>query len=156
MQGEENKNIFPYALLYSDGRTEVANLFQSSKRNISVSELNNAEAMMEYQFARSIEKLENRVQKVIAYAVGNGEPIGNETADLQQSVASDYIMRPLDLNKLEYIPREANVLLIVKPASGFSDAEKLKIDQYLMNGGKLLMFVDNLHAEQDSLNFKSE
>ncbi|HUC82483.1 MAG TPA: Gldg family protein, partial [Flavisolibacter sp.] len=76
--------------------------------------------------------------------------------DLQQIVASQYVMRPFDLSVFPYIPKEANVLLVVKPQTGFSEAQKLKIDQYVMNGGKVLMFIDNLHAEQDSLSFKSQ
>lgn len=154
--GEENKNIFPYALLHANGNTEVVNLFPSSKRNISVAELNNAEAMMEYGFAKSLDKLTNPQIKAIAYAVGNGEPADNRIYDLQQITAADYRMRPFDLNTFPYIPQEATVLLVVKPATGFSEAEKLKLDQYLMNGGKVLMFIDNLHAEQDSLAFKKE
>ena len=46
--------------------------------------------------------------------------------------------------------------MIVKPTAQFTEAEKLKIDQYVMRGGKLLCFVDNLFAEQDSLSFKPE
>ncbi len=34
--------------------------------------------------------------------------------------------------------------------------EKLKIDQYVMRGGKLLLFVDKLDAEMDSLRIKNE
>lgn len=154
--GEENKNIFPYALIHSAGQTNVVNLFPSSKRNISVAELNNAEAMMEYGFAKSFDKLSNKQPKVIAYATGNGEPVGNEIYDLQQLLASSYVMKPFDLTKFPYIPKEANILLIVKPLTGFTEAQKLKIDQYVMNGGKVMLFVDNLHAEQDSLSFKSE
>ncbi|WP_121354203.1 gliding motility-associated ABC transporter substrate-binding protein GldG [Flavisolibacter nicotianae] len=154
--GQENKNIFPYGLLQAGGRTEVVNLFPSSKRNISAEELNNAEAMMEYQFAKSLDRVIHPQPKVIAYAVGNGEPVGNEIYDLRQAVAADYIMKPFDVNAMAYIPKEADVLLVVKPASGFTENEKLKIDQYLMNGGKVLCFVDNLHAEPDSLRFRSE
>lgn len=154
--GEENKNIFPYALLHANGATEVVNLFPSSKRNISVAELNNAEAMMEYGFAKSLGKLANPQVKAIAYAVGNGQPVDNRIYDLQQLTAADYRMRPFDLNTFPYIPKEATVLLVVKPATGFSEAEKLKIDQYVMNGGKVLMFLDDLHAEGDSLRFKKE
>ena len=39
--------------------------------------------------------------------------------------------------------------MIVKPTEKFSDAEKLKLDQYLMHGGNLIWMVDNLHAELD-------
>ncbi|MDQ3276996.1 MAG: Gldg family protein, partial [Bacteroidota bacterium] len=154
--GEENKNIFPYALLHAGGRTEVVNLFQSSKRNISVGELNNAEAMMEYQFAKSLNRVVNPRRASVAYATGNGEPTAAETADLQQVVGSNYDLRTLDLSMHPFVPKEADVLLMVKPTTGFSEAQKLKIDQYVVNGGRLLLFVDNLHAEQDSLSFKSE
>lgn len=154
--GEENKNIFPYALLHAGGRTELVNLFQSSKRNISVAELNNAEAMMEYQFAKALDRITNPQRASVAYAIGNGEPTTAETADLQQVVGSNYLLKTLDLSVHPFVPKEAGVLLIVKPATGFSEAQKLKIDQYVMNGGKVLMFLDNLHAEQDSLSFKSE
>jgi ABC-2 type transport system permease protein len=155
--GQENKNIFPYALVHGNNKIDVVNLFPSSKRNISVAELNSAEAMMEYGFTKSLDKIITDKPKVIAYATGNGQPAGNEIFDLQQLVAGgSYVMRPFDLNIYSYVPREANVLLVVKPANGFSEAEKLKIDQYVMNGGKLLMFIDNLHAEQDSLSFKSQ
>ncbi|MBK5271009.1 MAG: Gldg family protein, partial [Bacteroidia bacterium] len=49
-----------------------------------------------------------------------------------------------------------NILLIVKPTEQFNEEEKLKIDQFVMNGGKLLCFIDNLIAEQDSLAIKPE
>ena len=154
--GQENKFIFPYALVHANGKTDVVNLFPSSKRNISVAELNSAEAMMEYGFTKSLDKLTATAPRVIAYATGNGEPVGGEIYDLQQIVASQYVMRPFDLTAFPYVPKEANILLIVKPQTGFSEDQKLKIDQYVMNGGKVLMFVDNLHAEQDSLSFKSQ
>jgi ABC-2 type transport system permease protein len=154
--GQENKFIFPYALVHANNKTDVVNLFPSSKRNISVAELNSAEAMMEYGFVKSLNKLTEDKPRVIAYATGNGQPVGGEIYDLQQIVASQYVMRPFDLNVFPYVPKEANVLLIVKPQSGFTEGQKLKIDQYIMNGGKVLMFIDNLHAEQDSLSFKSQ
>ena len=46
--------------------------------------------------------------------------------------------------------------MIVKPTVQFSEDEKLKIDQYVMRGGKVLCFIDNLIAEQDSLQLKPE
>ncbi len=41
--------------------------------------------------------------------------------------------------------------MIVKPTVPFTDRQKIKLDQYVMNGGKLLFFIDNLYAEMDSL-----
>ena len=45
---------------------------------------------------------------------------------------------------------------MVKPSLQFTEDEKFKIDQYVMRGGNLLLFIDNLVAEQDSLRFKPE
>lgn len=154
--GEENKIVYPYALLRYNDETALVNLFQSSKRNISAAELNNAEAMMEYQFVKTIDKMMHPEKPFIAYAIGNGEPTDARTYDLQQVVGSNYKLFTFDLSAQKYIPDTMKALLIVKPANTFSDAEKLMIDQYVMKGGKVLWFIDNLHAEQDSLSFKSE
>lgn len=154
--GEENKIVFPYALLHYNGETALVNLFQSSKRNISATELNNAEAMMEYQFVKTIDKMLHPEKSFVAYAVGNGEPTDATTYDLQQVVGANYKLFIFDLTTQKFIPDTIKTLLIVKPVTAFSDAEKLKIDQYVMRGGKVLWFVDNLHAEQDSLSFKSQ
>ncbi|HVG11385.1 MAG TPA: Gldg family protein, partial [Flavisolibacter sp.] len=45
---------------------------------------------------------------------------------------------------------------IVKPQAPFTEAEKLKIDQYVMRGGKVIWFLDNLRSELDSLSYKSQ
>jgi ABC-2 type transport system permease protein len=173
--GQENKFAFPYALVQSGDRLELVNLFQSSKRNISVAELNNAEALLEYQFAKTIDRIIDPSKISVAYAVGNGQPEGPETFSLRhaidpESIPKEYVnpqyfdlnaktnykLGIFDILKQKAIPPSINVLLIVKPSASFTDDEKLKIDQYLMRGGKVLCFIDNLHAEQDSLSIKSQ
>jgi gliding-associated putative ABC transporter substrate-binding component GldG len=39
----------------------------------------------------------------------------------------------------------------MKPTQPFSDQQKLKIDQFVMNGGKVIWLIDRLYAEMDSL-----
>ncbi|HJY22244.1 MAG TPA: Gldg family protein, partial [Hanamia sp.] len=62
----------------------------------------------------------------------------------------------MDLTKEPVIPDTFKLLMIVKPTLGFTDAEKLKIDQYIMHGGKILCFIDRLEAEMDSLQIKNQ
>ena len=173
--GQENKMAFPYAIVQAGDQTELVNLFQTSKRNLSVAELNNAEALLEYQFAKTIDRIIDPSKVSVAYAVGNGEPAGPETFSLRYAIdpasvpkeyvnpqyfdpnaKSNYILRLLDLQKQKAVPPAVNVLLIVKPTTTFTDDEKLKIDQYLMGGGKVICFIDQLQAEQDSLSIKSQ
>jgi ABC-2 type transport system permease protein len=151
--GEENKIVFPYALIRQGERTGLVNLFENMKRNISVMEMNNAEAMLEYQFAHAIDRMVHPERPIVAYAMGNGEPATAETFDLRQTLSGNYRFVTFDLTRQPGIPDTIKALVVVKPANQFSDAEKLKIDQYIMRGGKLLWFLDNLNAEQDSLNF---
>ncbi len=171
--GEENKIVFPYALIRYGDQSELVNLFQSSKRDISVAEMNNAEAMMEYEFAKTIDRMLHPERPLVAYAVGNREPAGPETFSLRQTIdpesvppnvnqyftaneKSNYQFGIFNIQTQKSIPDTFKALIIVKPDSAFSDDEKLKIDQYIMRGGHVLWFIDNLHAEQDSLSFKSQ
>ena len=154
--GEETRLVFPYALLRYKGESTLVNLFPSSKRNVTVAELNNAESMMEYHFVRGIDGLLHPQRPAVAYVVGNGEPMGPETYDLQQTVGAQYRLGLFNLQSQPAVPMDIDVLLIVKPSEKFTDNEKLKLDQYVMKGGKIVWFIDDLYAEHDSLSIKSQ
>jgi ABC-2 type transport system permease protein len=171
--GQQSNILYPYALIHFNGQTELVNLFQSSRRDVTVSELNNAEAMMEYQFVKTIDRMLHHENPLVAYAIGNKEPTGAEVFSLRQTIDPRTVpenvnqyFNPADKSKYQLalfnlatqpsIPDTFKVLVIVKPDSAFTDAEKLKIDQYVMRGGKVLWFIDNLYAEPDSLSIKSQ
>ncbi|MBI5372388.1 MAG: gliding motility-associated ABC transporter substrate-binding protein GldG [Sphingobacteriales bacterium] len=153
--GESSNIIFPVALLRYKGQEMLVNLYPGASNNISQNEINSAEALMEYQFAKTLDKLTARRKPAIAYAVGNGEPTDYRVMDLEQTLTRDYRFGPIDITT-KPIPGEADILMIVKPTKPFSEEVKLKLDQYLMRGGKLLLFIDNLIAEQDSLQGKAK
>lgn len=154
--GEENKRVYPVAIISYKGRQALVNLYAGGRRMITAVEMNSAEALMEYQFAKTLDGLINPSKPLIGYSMGNGEPTDYKTYDLQQTLQQDYQMFLLDLKKQPIIPDTFKVLLIVKPTAQFTEEEKLKIDQYIMRGGKLLCFIDNLIAEQDSLRYIPE
>lgn len=153
--GESSNIIFPVALIHYKGRQALVNLFPGASRNMSQVEINSAEALMEYQFAKNLDKLTQDKPPAIVYATGNGEPTDYRVIDLEQTLTKDYRFGPYDILK-NNIPADADILMIVKPTLPFTEAEKLKIDQFVMRGGKLLCFIDDLIAEQDSLSMKPE
>jgi ABC-2 type transport system permease protein len=51
--GQENKLVFPVALLTYKGNTSVVDLYPTSKRMVSAEDLANAEAGMEYQVCKN-------------------------------------------------------------------------------------------------------
>ncbi len=112
---------------------------------------NAAEALLEYKFANAIDKLTRKYVPTVAYAVGNGEPVDLSVNDLGESLRNEYRLAVFDLKKGYPDASVIDALMIVKPKQPFTEEDKLKLDQYVMNGGHIIWFVDKLHAELDSL-----
>jgi gliding-associated putative ABC transporter substrate-binding component GldG len=154
--GQENKRVYPVALMKYGERQALVSLYSGGKKMITPVEMNSAEALMEYQFAKTLDGLINPEKPLAAYSIGNGEPADYRAYDLQQTLQRDYKLFLLNINQQKFIPDTFKVLLIVKPSMQFTEEEKFKIDQYVMRGGKVICFIDNLIAEQDSLRYKPE
>jgi ABC-2 type transport system permease protein len=155
--GGTSNIIFPVALVSYKSKQFLVNLLPGANRMLSQTEINTAEALMEYQFVNALDKLSQTKKPGIAYAVGNGEPVDGSTYMMRiAAIQNDYQFATLDLNNYSAIPNDIDVLLIVKPSQPFTESQKLKIDQFVMNGGKLLCFIDNLYAEMDSFAMKPE
>ncbi|RYY56790.1 MAG: gliding motility-associated ABC transporter substrate-binding protein GldG [Chitinophagaceae bacterium] len=154
--GESSNIIFPVAVVRYKGKQSLVNIYSGASGRISQEEINSSEATMEYEFAKTIDRLTDDQKPIIAYSTGNGEPMDARTYGIQEALHNDYRLALLNLNNQPLLADTFKVLLMVKPAVGYSEEEKLKIDQYVMHGGKVLMFVDDLIAEQDSLRFQTQ
>jgi gliding-associated putative ABC transporter substrate-binding component GldG len=152
--GEQQQFVFPVAWIRYKDRSTLVNLYTGGKRVITPEELNSAEALMEYQFINSINKITEDTKAFVGYAVGNGEPPTQnpEVIDLIEGVLRpNYQLFTLNLPSQPSIPDTFKVLMIVKPTITFTEDEKFKLDQYVMRGGKIIWLVDELAAEMDSL-----
>ena len=154
--GEQSQYIYPAALVRYKDRIQAVNLY-SGPNTISNRELNSAEALLEYKFADAIYKVVENHKPLIAYSIGNGEPTGDKVYDLIENVLKkNYNLFRMNIATEPVIPDTFKLLMIVKPTIRFTDAEKLKIDQFVMRGGKVLWFIDRLEAEMDSLQIKNQ
>ena len=154
--GEQSQYVYPAALVYYKNKIMPVNLY-SGPNVIGNKELNSAEALLEFNFGDALHKILENQKPIVAYATSNGEPTGANTYDLIENVLKkNYSLFTMNLETEPVIPDTFKLLMIVKPTSGFTDAEKLKIDQYVMHGGKLLCFIDRLEAEADSLQIKNQ
>ncbi|RYZ19430.1 MAG: gliding motility-associated ABC transporter substrate-binding protein GldG [Chitinophagaceae bacterium] len=116
---------------------------------------NNVEASIEYKFANAIEKAVTKEKPLVAYLLGNGEAWGYNINDAFLTLRENYFADTLNLKEVPYIPAQIDAVVILKPTVPFSNEDKLKLDQYVTHGGKLLWMVDNMYAEFDSL-YKSQ
>ena len=155
--GQEQQNVFPIALLHQKDKIFPVEIYKGKTPIVNVKEVNNAEALLEFNIANGIAKLNQKTKIKIAYAIGNGEPMDYSVYDLaEQTLKPDFDLSLIDINQQPFISPEFKSLILLKPKLSFTETEKLKIDQYVMNGGKLLFFIDRLNAEMDSLQIKNE
>ena len=158
-EGQQQQFVYPFALIHYREKTFPVELYKGKTPLINFTELNSAQALLEYRLADAVAKITEKEKPIIGYAVGNGEPeLGRfNTYDLIENVLKpNYNLFTFDLQASRFLPVEMKVLLIVKPTVSFTDEEKLKLDQYVINGGKLLVFADRLNAEMDSLQIKNQ
>jgi len=151
-ESKEERLVYPGALVKYKDREVAVDLLQGQNMNGGVSSLNNAEALLEYKFARSIQKVTTDTVPAIGYLFGNGEPLNYNVYDLvDRTLKEEYRFGFVPIDSVPVIPQVFNALVIVKPTKSFSDQQKLKIDQYIMHGGKVIWLIDRLYAEMDSL-----
>lgn len=150
--GEKTEQlIFPYAIVRYKQKMKVINL-ESGRGGIDEeSSLNYSESLLEFKFDDAIHKLTQKKLPVVAYTIGNGEPMNPTVEDLVTTLSSNYRTALFDLKNGIINADTVNALLIVKPSIAFTERDKIKLDQYVMQGGKIIWFVDRLYAEFDSL-----
>ena len=151
-QGQQQQLVFPYAKIEYQGRQEMVILYKGKTPLHNNKVLNEAESMLEYQFAKSLSSIQQTEKPLIGYAIGHGEPMDLRVYDLaEQALQPHYQLQLVNLSEQSFINPAFKALLMVKPTMSFSDYDKLKLDQYIMRGGKPLFFLDRLEAEMDSL-----
>ncbi|HRD56402.1 MAG TPA: gliding motility-associated ABC transporter substrate-binding protein GldG [Ferruginibacter sp.] len=156
-EGQQQQLVYPYALVHFKEQIIPVVLYKGKTPLINFQDLNSAEAMLEYNLANAISKAIQTKKSIVGYASGNGEPVDARVYDLVENCLNiDYQLAMFNVNEQAFVPKEFKTLIIVKPTQPFTEAAKLKLDQYVMNGGTILMFLDRLNAEMDSLQIKNE
>ncbi|MEY4629174.1 MAG: gliding motility-associated transporter substrate-binding protein GldG [Bacteroidota bacterium] len=152
--GEQTEEtlVFPGAIL-SGNDAQVGIDFLEGQSNLNgLESLNNAEALMEFKIAKAILLLERDTIPMVGYLTGNGQPLDLGIYDLVENVLrKDYYFKILPIDSVNIIPSEFKAIVIAKPSIPFTRTQRLKIDQYIMHGGKVLWAIDQLYASMDSL-----
>lgn len=143
--------IFPYAIVKYQDKQTVVDLMSGKSGMDEESTLNYSEALLEFKFDDAINKLTKTNFPVVAYAAGNGEPLNPTVRDLFELMRNNFRFGVFDLQNGVLNADTIKALLIVKPSIPFTEEEKIKIDQYVMQGGKVIWCIDRLYAEFDSL-----
>jgi len=147
------KLIYPYAILNMGDRSIAVNLLESQGVGISDEvALNNSVSLLEYKLADAIQKLASPEKPNILLTTGNGELRPQQTAALEDMLRGNYDVGRINLDEIPVIGSELDLLIVAGPTEEVSLRNQFLIDQYAMNGGKILWMIDYLNASLDSIN----
>lgn len=145
------KLIFPGAIVSYKGKETAVLLLKGNKTASKEEQLNQSYEGVEFQFASAIRKLTqtegNRRRVGLLYSHTLVPP--SRFADLLASVQQNYDLFIIDMTKPGPITG-LDVVLVPKPDKPFSDDELFKLDQYVVNGGNALFFVDGQRVDSVS------
>ena len=153
-QGEQTEEtlVFPGAILSSAKGSRGIDFLEGQSNLNGLESLNNAEALMEYKLAKAVMLLQREKVPLIGYLTGNGQPLDYRAYDLIENVLrKEHAFSILPIDSVPYLPDDFAAIVIAKPVQAFTASQRLKIDQFIMHGGKVLWALDNLYASMDSL-----
>jgi len=150
--------VFPWAVAYSGNRDIQISLIKNKVMGTGSESVMNSIQRLEYVFAEAFQKIANEKSKKIAVLKGNGQLQDANFGDALISLREHYFIAPFTLDSVDSNPskvlsqlNEYELAIMAKPTESFTDKEKLVLDQYIMQGGKMIWLMDMVNIEMDSL-----
>ena len=149
--GYSEKLVFPGAVIKSNGREIPIQILENQFSSGAQGALNNSISLLEYKLANAIDKIIREHPPKVMFLQGQGE-LGVEPLQefLKALAAQNFQLDKIELDKDKLLHNNIDVLVVAKPQKPFNEKEKFLIDQYVMNGGKVLWLLDNTIADLDS------
>ena len=142
--------VVPVQLLKTQLRTPDADIVQRSITNV------------EYELASAFRQATTKQRPRVAFLEGHGELEPIEVMDISNALGTQYAVSRVRIDgkvdalsrkneSMRYRINDFEALIIAKPDSVFTDRDRYVIDQFVMNGGKVLWCVDAMDGHLDSL-----
>jgi len=154
--------VFPWAMLTYKGTITAVPLLKTVARSNMEERVNSSIQQLEYQFADGIKKVTTQKSQTIAMLRDSGQLSNLQLNDFIKSLQQYYRVAPFGI---EFVTTNDSVtaqdvlnqlnkfdlVIEAKPTIAYSETKKYVLDQYIMNGGKLLLAADPIIFENDSL-----
>lgn len=142
--------IFPYATLqYKNTETDVL-LLKNNQSQTAQEKLNQSYENVEYELATAIRKLTITEKKRIGLLTEFTKLPPDNFAGLITELQSYYDLFILDA-KASITFQGLDAIILPKPDFPVDDSTKLKIDQFIVSGGRALFFMDGLQLDSIGL-----
>lgn len=149
--GTTEQVIWPGALVSYKGHETPWNLLKTQMGTSSEGQLNNSIQALEYEFASCLRNLGRTNNSEIGFIEGHGELDTLQVDDIKNALGQFYGLKRVKINGQLDALEGLTAIVIAKPDTTFSKEDKFVIDQFIMNGGKVLWCIDELETRVDSL-----
>ncbi len=162
---ESERIIWPCAMINYRGKSQPLQLLRTQFRTPDADMVNRSINNLEFEVASAIRKVIADHRPRVAFLQGQGELDELSTKDLETALSEQYEVSRVRIDgriaalsdKVEggrYRTNKYEALIIAKPDSAFSEKDAYILDQFIMNGGRVLWAVDAMNAHLDSLRLK--
>ncbi|MBS1516896.1 MAG: Gldg family protein [Bacteroidetes bacterium] len=127
----EVKRAYLGLVLLYGGKQEVIPVIQNSDN-------------LEYDLTSLIKKMITKEKKKIGFVTGQGEVDLSKLTQINNTLSQQYEVTTVDLKTTARLDSSMKVLVIMAPKTAFSESEKYKIDQFIMNGGNVAFLLDRI------------
>jgi ABC-2 type transport system permease protein len=160
--GFSERIVFPGALVTYRDKTVPVQLLKTQLRTPDADIVSRSITNAEYELASAIRQATTRQKARIAFLEGHGELSALETADIANALSAQYAVSRVRIDGridalssknelMRWRTNDYEALIIAKPDSAFSDRDRYVIDQFVMNGGRILWCLDAMDPHLDSL-----
>lgn len=162
-----SKLIWPGAIIEFGAKEYAVQFFKSDMPEPSDEMINSSVNNLEFELTSTFRKILRNEKPAIAVLEGHRELSELQLADMLTALDQNYAVEIVTVgdrvnalsDKLPGFKKRKNkyeALIIAKPDSVFSDKERVIIDQFVMNGGKVLWMIDPVRTDLDSLRASQE
>lgn len=156
------QTIWPGAMISFRGEESPVQFFGSEIPQADQAMIQGSINTLEFNLASGIRNSTAFESKSIAILEGHGELEDLAMIDLVSTLEEDHLVARVELDgrlnvlseKLDgmrYRTNRYDLLIVAKPDSMFPEKDKVILDQFLMNGGRILWMVDPVLTDLDSL-----
>lgn len=146
--GQQAQLIFP-GILVADDEYETGALILKGERGMSPDQiLNTSIENLEFELSNALRKLVNPEKGAIALIIGHGELSEDDGFGIVEALDGQYevFKVPLDQAKSVQDLSTFGTIFIVGPKQTYTDRELYLLDQYVMQGGNLVVAAEGVEV----------
>lgn len=162
--------LFPGIIATYGEKESAIQLLTTYLNTTPENQINIAIQNLEYNLANGIRKLIRKFRPSIAFLEGHDELLPGRVADISRALSEHYTVTRFNIRQFEkdsatgdvsiikQMQRMSNFdcIVVAKPLKPFTDLDIFLLDQFVMNGGKIVWLIDAVAADMDSLSRASE